>query len=250
MTMTMNNVSQQFNEQYLPVKALLIYRSVEQETNNYERHDAETYVESYDIGKHGNPINAHPLSVMEMTALSRLLQTTQELQTTYLQTMGIIPQKVIYVNAQNNGYAIWYTPTQEADLFFTDSLGIPSGKMKIPALLWKAAKESVQVYALKGKAKPNADTLLYYAPFFNLSADGRVCMGTVNININRQTHLEHFMAQWETYFFNSYFTHTISNHRHCKGNLVQLWQQQAGTGRDFPQSELVKNGKTIKDLIR
>jgi len=145
---------------------------------------------------------------------------------------------------------IWYTPPKETDLFFSDSLGIPSGKTKIPALLWKATKERLQVFALKGKAKPNGDTPLYYAPLFNLSQDGSVCMGTVSINIDRQTHLEQFMAQWETYFFNSYFTHTLGSHRHCKGNLVQLWQEQVGTGREFPQNELIKNGKTIKDLIR
>jgi len=246
----MKNVSQTFNQQYLPVKALLIYQSVEQESENYERQPTEVYVESYDIGKQGNPINAHPLSVKEMIALSELLQATQELKNNFLQCKGVLPTKLIYVNTQNNGYAVWHTPPQEVSLFFTDSLGIPSGKAKIPAMLWKATKESVQVFAIKGKAKPTAKTPLYYAPFFNLSQDGRVCMGTVNINIDRQTCLEDFMTQWESYFFNSYFTHTLGNHRHCKGNLIQLWQEQAGTGRDFPQEELIKTGRTLKDLIR
>lgn len=246
----MKNVSQTFNEQYLPVKALLIYQSVEQERENYERQPTDIYVESYDIGKQGNPINAHPLSVKEMIALSELLQATQELKNNFLQCRGVLPSNLIYVNTQNNGYAIWHTPPQEMSLFFTNSLGIPSGKAKIPAQLWKATKESVQVFAIKGKAKPTAKTPLYYAPFFNLSQDGRVCMGTVNINIDSQTCLEDFMAQWENYFFNSYFTHTLGNHRHCKGNLIQLWQEQVATGKDFPQNELIKNGRTLKDLIR
>jgi PRTRC genetic system protein B len=246
----MNNVSQQFNEQYLPVQALLIYQSAEQESDNYEPKPTEIYVESYDIGKHGNPINAHPLSLKEMGALSELLQATQELQNNYLQCRGVIPPNLIHVNNQNSGYAVWYTPPQAVDLFFTDSLGIASGKTKIPAMLWKATKERLQVFALKGKTKPNVDTPLYYVPLFNLSQDGSVCMGTVNINIDRQTCLEQFMLQWESYFFNSYFTHTLGNHRHCKGNLIQLWQEQAGTGRDFPQDELIKNGKTLKDIIR
>src|ERR1700761_3057893 len=128
--MTMNNVSQQFNEQYHPVKALLIYQSVEQESNSYEHQPTEIYVESYDIGKRGNPINAHPLSLKEMTALSELLQASQELHNSYLQCRGVIPQTLIYVNSQNNGYAVWYTLPQVADLFFSDSLGIPSGKAK------------------------------------------------------------------------------------------------------------------------
>jgi PRTRC genetic system protein B len=245
----MNNVSQQFNEQYVPVKALLIYQSAEQESDSYEHKPTGIYVESYDIGKHGNPINAHPLSLKEMGALSELLQSTQELQNNHLQCKGVIPPNLIHVNSQTNGYAVWYTPPQEVDLFFTDSLG-DSGKSKVSALLWKATKERLQVFALKGKTKPNADTPLYYAPLFNLSQDGGVCMGTVNVQIDRQTALEQFMTQWEGYFFNSYFTHTLGNHRHCKGNLIHLWQGQVGTGRNFPQDELIKNGKTIKDLIR
>jgi PRTRC genetic system protein B len=245
----MKNVSQTFNEQYNPVKALLIYQSVAQETDSDNNKPTEIYVESYDIGKLGNPINAHPLSIKEMMALSELMQSTHELKTTYLQCRGVVPPKLAYVNTQNNGYAIWHTPPQEVSLFFTEGLGIPSGKAKIPAMLWKATKESIQVYALKGKAKPNIKTPLYYAPFFNLSADGRVCMGTVNIDIDRQTCLEDFMEKWESYFFNSYFTHTLGNHRHCKGNLVGLWKEQA-TGRHFPQDELIKNGRTLKDLIK
>ncbi|MCW3120363.1 MAG: system protein [Chitinophagaceae bacterium] len=246
----MNNVSQQFNEEYTPVKALLIYQSAEQESDNYERKPTEIYVESYDISKQGNPINAHPLSLNEMYALSELLQSSQEIQNNYLQCKGMIPPTLIHVRSQNNGYAVWHTPPQETDLFFSDSLGIASGKTKIPAILWKATKERLQVFALKGKAKPSADTPLYYAPLFNLSQDGSVCMGTVNVNIDRQTCLEQFMAQWQNYFFNSYFTHTLGNHRHCKGNLIQLWQEQVGAGRDFPQAELIKNGKTLKDIIR
>ncbi|SDP15743.1 PRTRC system protein B [Mucilaginibacter sp. OK268] len=246
----MNNVSQQFNEQYLPVKALLIYQSAEQESENYEYKPTEIYVESYDIGKHGNPINAHPLSLKEMSTLSELLQSTQEWQHNYLQCKGVIPSNLIYVNSQTNGYAVWYTTPQEVNLFFSDALGIPSGKAKIPALLWKAAKERLEVFALKGKNKPNADTPLYYAPLFNLSQNGSVCMGTVNVQIDRQTYLEQLMTQWESYFFNSYFTHTLGNHRHSKGNLIQLWQGQIGTGRDFPQDELIKSGKTLKDIIR
>ena len=246
----MNNVSHQFNEQYVPVKALLIYNSVVPETDSYEQKQSDVYVESYDIGKTGNPINAHPLTVKEMIALSELMQSTQELQNNYLQCKAVIPSSLVFVNSQTNGYAVWYSLPKEVDLFFNDSLDIPSGKTKIPALLWKATKERLQVFALKGRAKPTVDTLLYYAPLFNLSQDGSVCMGTVNVNIDRKTCLEQFMAQWENYFFNSYFTHTLGNHRHCKGNLVQLWQEQVGTGREFPQNELIKNGRTLKDLIR
>ncbi|RWY53870.1 hypothetical protein [Mucilaginibacter gilvus] len=39
--------------------------------------------------------------------------------------------------------------------------------------------------------------------------DGKVCFGTVTIQIPRECRLEEFMRQWEIYFFNSFFSHTL-----------------------------------------
>jgi len=248
----MKNVSSEFNQQYVPFKALLIYTSVAEEIQNTYRDGNETqiYVESYDIGKHGNPINAHPLTVKEMAGLSELLQSTQELKGGYLKCRGVIPNKLIYINPQSNGYAIWYSPPQEVNLYFIESLGIPSGKAKIPGMVWKADKETLRVFAIKGKTKPAGKTVLYHAPYFNIYQNGNVCMGTVSINIDRQTALEDFMAQWESYFFGSYFSHSIGGHSNSKMNIVQLWQGQSGAGQDFPQDVLIATGLHLKNLIQ
>jgi len=108
-------------------------------------------VESYDIGRNGKPINAHPLNEKEMSALSELLQTTQETKSGYLKSKGLLPANILYVNQQIGGYAVWHTPPQEVNLFFVDGLNIPSGKFHVPAMLWKANADHLAVYALKGK---------------------------------------------------------------------------------------------------
>src|ERR1700743_734708 len=202
MMTAMMNASEDFNTQYKPVKALLIYQSGRKENKHeYASSDNENrqvYVESYDIGKRGNPINAHPLSMAEMVSLSMLFQRTQEMRSNYLKSKGLLPGKVLYINAQTNGFALWYTPPQEVDLFFVPGLKIPNAKAKIPALVWKATKDSLNIYAVKGKGKPNEKTPLYHAPFFNLYENGNVCMGTVNIEIDRFTYLEAFIGKWET----------------------------------------------------
>ncbi|MFD2145747.1 hypothetical protein [Mucilaginibacter antarcticus] len=113
---------------------------------------------------------------------------------------SLLPQNVLYVNQQANGYAVWYTPPQEVNLFFVDGLHIPSGKFHVPAMLWKANAERLAVYALKGKAKPTENTKLCHAPYLNIYAGGQVCMGTVQINIAKSTCLEEFMQTWERYF--------------------------------------------------
>jgi PRTRC genetic system protein B len=252
MIMTMKNITQQFNSEFQPFKALLMYRHDKaEEHNEYQHSEKQThiYVESYDIGRSGQPINAHPLSVKEMTALSEMLQTAQELKGGYLKSRGLLPNNILYINQQSNGYAVWYTPPQEIILFFVDGLNIPSGRFKIPAMVWKANAERLSVYAIKGKNKPTANTVLCHAPYLNIYHSGQVCMGTVNIAIAKTECLEDFIQQWEQYFFNSYFSHSISGNNSTKTNTTDLWRSLAGKGEDFPQAELMKIGYTLKNII-
>lgn len=252
MITTMKNITEQFNNEFQPFKALLIYKQdkVEQ-VNQFQNTEKQTtiYVESYDIGRNGQPINAHPLSIKEMCALSELLQTSQELKGGYLKSRGLLPTNILYVNQQGNGYAVWYTPPQEVSLFFIDKLNIPSGIFKIPAMVWKANADRLAVYAVKGKTKPTAQTPLCHAPYLNVYNSGQVCMGTVHIAISKSECLEDFMRLWEQYFFNSYFSHTISGNNSTKTNTTTLWHSLAGTSKDFPQDELLKIGYTLKSII-
>ena len=252
MTTTMRNITEQFNSRFQPCKVLLIYRREQERdwTNPYgAKKNTEIYVESYDIGKQGQPVNAHPLTLKEMTALSDVLQTTQELKGGYLKSRGILPNKVLYVNYGANGYAIWYTPPQETTLFFTESLNIPSGKARVPAMVWKATNEKLSVFAIKGKTKPSAETALYHAPYLNIYTGGNVCMGTVKIAIGRDTALEDFMNLWETYFFNSYFSHSINGNSSTQTDTATLWCGLLESGKEFPPDELKKNGLNLKHLI-
>jgi len=249
----MMNASEDFNTKYIPVKALLIYHTGRNENKHeYASSDNENrqvYVESYDIGKFGNPINAHPLSMAEMLSLSQLFQSTQELKSNYLKSKGVLPNNVLYLNTQTNGFAVWFTPPQEVSLYFVQGLKIPNGKAKIPAMVWKATKDSLNVYSIKGKSKPNEKTMLFHAPFFNIHDNGNVCMGTVNIQIDRFTSLEEFISKWQVYFFNSYFSHTIGNHQKSE-DLIALWQSLVDTGNNFPQDQLVKHYYSFKYLLQ
>jgi len=247
----MTNVTDNFNDCYIPYKALLIYNCdrANNTTVNTEE-DNSIYVESYDIGLLGNPINAHPLSLKKSIALADLLQSSAEMQNGYLKSKGLLPNNLLYVNPNNNGYAVWYTPPQQRELFFIKSLGIHCGKGYVPAMVWKATRDKLRVFALKGKAKPTGKTELYHAPYFNTYQDGGVCMGNVNINIDRNTHLENFMMQWEQYFFGSYFSHMLGGCDRTRQNIVHLWKNQATTESKFPDETLFTCGLNLNQLIR
>jgi magnesium chelatase family protein len=148
----------------------------------------------------------------------------------------------------NDGFAIWRTPQQKVKLLFTESLDIPCGDANIPALLWKAGKNSLSIFAVQD-VKVNADTLLYHAPFFNVYAEGRVCMGNVAVKIPNDCPLETFMALWQEYFFNSYFSHLFGQHMPVKGNIVQLWKKLINQQEAFPLDCLIPNNISISILL-
>lgn len=237
----MENITGIFNETFLPVKALVVYQS--------QQDEGHVYVEAYDIGSNGKPVNAHPLSLKETIALAESLNTSSELKNNYLKSKGLLPDKALYIHPSAQGFAIWHTPGQEVDLLFKESLQIPCGKAFAPPLIWKADKNGLQLYAVKTDGRPTIKTPLFQAPFFNLYGDGRVCMGTVDVGIDKIDCLEDFMAAWERCFWGSYFSHLIGEISPIEGNIVQLWQQQVNTQRKFPLDVLKVTDKTIKDLI-
>lgn len=238
----MTNITSIFDDVYIPAKALLMY-----ERNH--RDNTEIYVESYDINEQGYPVNAHPLNRQECSALAKCLDSSDELNRNFLTPKGLLPDNVVYINP-STGNVIWHTKEQEVHLLFTDGLSIPSGKAKVPPLLWKADREQLYIYALNSGKKVTEKTPLYHAPFFNIHASGLVCMGTVAVNIERDCSLEDFISQWEGYFFNSYFSHLIEGHKPVACNIVQLWQQLVRTGREFPKHELVRHSQTIKNILQ
>ena len=73
-------------------------------------------------------------------------------------------------------------------------------------------------------------------------------MGTVSVDIKNSASVEEFTQAWEDYFFNSYFSHSLSANL-TKKNIVSLWKDLIGTDKPFPKEVLKKNNKTLKNLL-
>ena len=236
------DITDNFGTLYFPKSALVIYQSND--------NDQETYVEHFDMDKNGNPINAHPLTVKEANKLAKSLQTNEEKNKAFLKPKGILPTNVLHINPSENGSALWFTKAQQRQLYFVNSLGIPNGTVQVPAMLWLANKSTLTVFALANEKRPTEKTPLYYAPFFNIYESGKVCMGTVSIDIKNSASLEEFMNAWEHYFFNSYYSHLLDRYNPINGNCVNLWKELINTDKPFPKDVLKKNNKTLKNLLR
>ena len=237
----MKDITATFGTLYRPVKTLVVY-----EENSDEK---RLFVESYDMDDNGYPINAHPLTLKESIGLAKSLDTSEELKRNFLKPSGLMPRNILHINPAQNGYAVWHTPAQKVELFFVEGLNIPSGIASVPAMIWKASKNTLWVYAIADDKEITEKIKLCHAPFFNLYSDGMVCMGTVKINIPSDCLLEEFIALWQNYFFNSYFSHLIGAKSPVKGNIIQLWQSLIGTEKKFPIKSLLENSKTLKNIF-
>jgi hypothetical protein len=71
-------------------------------------------------------------------------------------------------------------------------------------------------------------------------------MGTVDISTAETGSIDQLMKLWENYFFNSYFSHLMSDHNPVNGNCVMLWENLIDNGKLFPTEMLVKTSKNLK----
>ncbi|MFA9188716.1 PRTRC system protein B [Flavobacterium magnesitis] len=236
-----NDITENFGTLYHPKSALVFY-----ETKGI---NTDMYVEHFDMDKNGDPINAHPLTVKEANLLAKSLQTDEEKNKAFLKPKGILPTNILQINPSEKGTVLWYTKSQQRQLYFVDGLGIPNGKAQVPPMLWFANKNSLAVFALSSDRRPTQKTLLHYAPFFNVYENGNVCMGTVTIDIQNSATVEEFIQAWESYFFNSYFSHLLGEYNPVKGNCVTMWKDLIGTDNPFPKEVLKPNNKTLKNLL-
>ena len=235
-----NDITENFGTLYHPKSALVFYETIGTNT--------DVYVEHFDMDNNGTPINAHPLTVKEANVLAMALKTDEENSKAFLKPKGILPTNILHINPSEKGTVLWYTKTQQRQIYFVDSLGISNGKAQVPPMLWFANKSSLTVFALANDRRPTEKTPLHYAPFFNIYEKGNVCMGTVSIDIKNSASVEEFIQAWEHYFFNSYFSHSLCENL-TKKNIVNLWKDLINTDKPFPKEVLKKNNKTLKNLL-
>jgi PRTRC genetic system protein B len=232
----MKDLTNLVNDHLRPVKALVFYGNKKD----------DSYVECYDMDDRGMAINAHPLSVGESQKLADALDSSTEVKASYLNAIDLFPENLLYINSERNGFIVWHTPAQTVNLFFKAELGLRDGRANIPALVWKATRHGLSVWALKSEGRPDAGTPLFCAPFLNVYDSGSVCMGSVRVDVPKNCSVSQFTQLWEHYFFDSSFSHTIAG----SDKLIGVWRSLIGTEEPFPTSLLKKTNKKLIDILR
>jgi PRTRC genetic system protein B len=161
----------------------------------------------------------------------------------------VLPGNVLVHSYQR---IVWWVPPAIRAMFYvaerSPELGKLSGKRyPQPALLFDVMGSNLRIRALGTSDRPDADTPLFRAPYWNVNDAGLVCLGDTRTpdSVGVAT-----LKQWETAFFESAFTHQNAQKRlttHHAG-FVGLWRELAGK-KSFPSRYLASADETLGDYL-
>lgn len=161
----------------------------------------------------------------------------------------VLPENVL---ARTPEMIAWWSRAQLRLMFFGD--GDPktkdlNGKMyPHPALVFMIRGRELFVRALAENRRPNSNTRLRNAPYWNTDEQGRVCLGSMRVpdEVSAST-----LRIWEDAYFASEFTHPsgavrLTTH---SGGFVGLWWSLAGRKRPFPVKLLADSKQTLQEFV-
>lgn len=162
----------------------------------------------------------------------------------------ILPEQVL---ARTDEITVWWTPATVRPMFFRssdDELSELAGKrLPQPALVWRVQGRDLFVRALAVNTRPDANSNLYVAPYFNTDGeDGSVCQGSMRSPDEAGVGA---IPIWQQAFFLSEFTHQTGIRKLTShpGGFHGLWRSLAGKSR-FPVKLLVPANETLLEFAQ
>ena len=216
-----------------PEKAVIVYRG-----------GSHAYATVHDVklpGRNGRPRlgTGKPVTTSFVRALARELGNKIPLE--------VLPPQVV---CRTEDVVAWWSPAGPRPMFFREGseLGrLDARVMEQPALLWAVSGRGLYVRALRESNRPDADTPLFHAPYWNVYLDGHVCLGSMR----RPEHTTmEVLREWEDGFFGSQFTHEAGGGRRIdyKGGVVGLWKAMARR-KTFPINLLIPTKQTLAQFL-
>jgi len=164
-------------------------------------------------------------------------------------TAEVLPENVL---AKSDRMIAWWTPRRRRPMFFENAEGKAqklNGKaFPQPPLVWRVALGDLKIRALCENKRPDAQTTLAVAPFWNLSDDGRVCLGSMRCPESASVAS---IEAWEKGFYESAFTHAnVGRLTRHEGGHDALWGELEGRRRRFPAGTLIQLPQTLTEFVQ
>lgn len=165
---------------------------------------------------------------------------------------GFIPANVLY---RDGSSVAWWVPPQRRHVSFrgdAEKLGAAERCETVPhpGLVFAVnASRKWLVWAVRGDSRPEPDTALYRAPYFNVWDNHQICTG--NVELPSRIDNERIQS-WNDAFFRSWFTHPNGHDKLVtyRGGAYGFWRDMLdGKHKRFPEKVLVPIDKTLAQAM-
>lgn len=228
-------------------RAILIYESRGSETACAATAHSIREVNGQPLIEPGEPVTLAGIEALA-SALGRQFQAS------------LLPEHLLCLTARQ---MIWWCPASRRRIWFkpaeskhkdADRLKQLNGKVVLhPPLLFGANEGGLHLWALKENRRPQANTPLFRAPYWNLSPEGNLCIGSAAIPRELNPAL---LERYENGFFNSAFSHSNWGHpiTRCPGGHAAHWEAMSHrlveeTNLKYAASLLLPSKRTLQQLI-
>jgi PRTRC genetic system protein B len=238
------------NNPLIPRHAIIHYYQ-----NNGGYHNKESYLEKRDIRlneKGEFQLGAgHPLTMSDLASIVEMVEIEKENEGLFTCGSGPLPRNLLFFDSSpDKKTLIWHKPSQLKSIYFSNNMNIPSGPVFTPNMLYVKKQNTLFVFSLKTK-HPTIKSRIYFAPLYNISVGGSVCMGAALVK-KGYSDVQSIMQAWEEAFWNSENSHFSHNAYEGKHNINLFWKDMVKTQKPFPNNILIPHSQfhNIEEIIR
>lgn len=236
--MQTENLTEKINAVFKPKVALVVYEN-----------KGDYYIESHPMQlQHGRHVLGAGVPMTE-EHIQDMVEFFKGKEGRESMIKGEVPDSVLYSDwGVERKTLVWYNPPVKRKMMFTKELAIPNGYAWQPGLVFAVDNNGLSVFAVKCNGRPASETVLFRAPYHNVSDDGAVCLGSARITKPRVMNYTNILMHYSLLFWASEFSHLAGNDTPIKGNLNTYWKQAIKSGKPFDNSVLI-NGNKKKELM-
>ena len=236
--MEAENLTEKINAVFKPELALVVYKN-----------HSDYYIESHPMTlSNGRNILGAGIPMTEET-IQDMVEFFKGKEGRESMIKGEVPESVLYCDwGIESKILVWYNPPVKRKMLFTKELAIPNGYAWQPGLVFMIRDNELSVFATICTGRPKPQTVLFRAPYHNVSDDGSVCLGSARVAKPRSMTYNNILLHYSQLFWASEFSHLAGNDTPINGNLNTYWKQAIKSGKPFDNSVLI-NGSKKKELM-
>lgn len=225
----------------------MVYRSTDEIVGA-----GQYYLESHTVNEAGQIMEGKPL---QQETIQEMVDVFFDERKHVSEIKGLVPDNLLAFQPLPGGNyrMIWYRPAEVRVLHHATQLKLSTAKAWVPAMLYRADKNSLDVFALKANTRPKEITKLFKAPFFNVADDGDVCLGNAKVKVPKEKTYSSTMKYWEDLFWLSEFSHVNGTEKVKSKSLQTVWKTLLASKTKLKWSDLDEliscSNKTLKSLL-